>query len=147
MWLSLDRYRNPSRIRQFDARDFQWRPKEEDGSSQYLTAKSNTRNPPSLPPPTQYQLFPLVFCDFSKPAMTASPIFHDHEERKTKYSVSRTSTWGCFYSSRAVASLAESQHWRGGSARSFRSSQIMLDPLVDKIENIFCAHNRRHEER
>ena len=56
--LSLDRYQNPSRIRQLDARDFQWRPKEKDGSSQYSTAKSNTRNPPSFPPPTQYQLFP-----------------------------------------------------------------------------------------
>ena len=52
----------------------------------------------------------LVFCDFSKPGMTASPIFHDHEERKTKYIVSRTPTWGCFI-------LHKLSHlWQGANA-------------------------------
>jgi hypothetical protein len=79
----------------------------------------------------------LVFCDFSKPAMTANPIFHDHEERKTKYSVSRTSTWGCFI-------LHELSHlWQGANAgeeegpEAFAPVSIILDPLLDKTENIF----------
>jgi len=54
--------------------------------------------------------FSRVFRDFSKPEMTESPVLHNHEEHKTKYSVSRTSTWAWFV-------LHElSYFWQGTSA-------------------------------
>ena len=134
--LSLDRYRNPSRIRQFDVRGSQWRTKEKDRNSQCSTPKSNTRNPPFFPSPTQYQLFP-GFLWFFQAGDDGEP--NIPWSWRTQNQVHRVANidLGLFYSSQAVASLAGSQRWRGGRARSFRSSQIILDPLLDKIETIF----------
>ena len=98
-----------------------------------------------LPNPIQeiHLLFPrqpntnsfLVFCDFSKPAMTASLIFHDHEERKTKYIVSRTSAWGYFI-------LHELSHpWQGANAGWEEGPEafapVSLDLHLNKTDRIF----------
>ena len=134
--LSLDRYRNPSRIRQFDVRGFQWRSKEKDRSSQCSTAKSSTRNPPFFPSPTQYQLFPGFLWFFQAGDDSEPNIPWSWRTQNQVHRVANTDL-GLLYSSQAVASLAGSQRWRGGRARSFRSSQIILDPPLDKIETIF----------
>ena len=149
--LSLDRYRNPSRYVNSMLAIFQWKPKEKDGSSlQYSTAKSNTRNPPSFPPPTQFQLFP-GFLWFFRAGDDGEP--NIPWSWRTQNQVRRVANidLGLFYSSWAVASLVGCQHWRGGKARSSRSCQLILDDGSSPRQNrqdilVKNAHNR-HGER